>query len=490
MEEIAYGDLLCPSAPDKGTALGLTRKQMLGLMGATAAGSVAASISSSAAGAAVPDTADISDAQTIYRDVCVIGGGSAGTYTAVRLGDLGKSVVVVEAKDRLGGHTETYHDPVTGGTVDIGVIVFEEDPLVRNYFNRFGVGLAPIGGFGSTTTYVDFRTGRRVDYTPPVPTALPAYYQLISQYGPIDTVFDLPDPVPRDLVAPFADFVKKYDVGSVVPLVFQYGQGIGNILDLPALYSINTFGQGVVSNILGGAFLTTSAHNNSLLYERATAYLGDNALLDSQVLRVDRSSSRVRVLVATPEGLRLIVAGKLVVTIPPLLRNFAGFDLDPTECGVFGQFISGAYYTGVVRLSGLPAGVSLSNAAAETPYHLPPLPGLYGVSPTGIPGLYNVKYGSPSPLAEAQVRRDIRTEIERVAKAGTYPVVFQDLEVFSSHTPFELHVTPGAIAGGFYRRLNALQGRNRTYYSGAAFHSHNSTRIWAGTESLLPSIAA
>ena len=74
----------------------------------------------------------------------MIGGGSAGTYTAVRLGDFGKSVVVVEAKDRLGGHTETYHDPVTGGTVDIGVIVFEEDPLVRNYFARFGIDLAPM----------------------------------------------------------------------------------------------------------------------------------------------------------------------------------------------------------------------------------------------------------------------------------------------------------------------------------------------------------
>jgi hypothetical protein len=470
--------------------VGLTRKRMLGLMGATAAGSVAASLAPSAAEAAARGTtADIADAQVIHRDVCVIGGGSAGTYTAVRLGDFGKSVVVVEAKDRLGGHTETYHDPVTGGTVDIGVIVFEEDPLVRNYFGRFGVELGPIGGFGSSTRYVDFRTGQPVDYTPPAPTALPTYYDLINQYGPIDTVFDLPDPVPHDLVAPFADFVRKYDVGSVVPLVFQFGQGIGNILDLPALYSINTFGQGVVSNILGGSFLTTTAHNNSLLYERATAKLGDNVLLDSQVLRVDRSSSGVRVLVATPDGPRLILAGKLVVTSPPLLRNFAGFDLDATERSVFGQFISGAYYTGVVRLSGLPADLSLANAAADTPYHLPPLPGLYGVSPTGIPDLYNVKYGSPSPLPDEQVRRDIRTEIERVAKAGTYPVVFQDLEVFSSHTPFELHVTPEAIAGGFYRRLNALQGHNRTYYSSAAFHSHNSTRIWAGTETLLPSIA-
>ena len=178
------------------------------------------------------------------------------------------------------------------------------------------------------------------------------------------------------------------------------------------------------------------------------------------------------------------------MTSPPLLPNFAGFDLDATERSLFGQFISGAYYTGVVRLSGLPDGVGLNNVAAGTPYHLPPLPGLYGVSPTGIPGLYNVKYGSPAPLPEALVRHSIRADIERVAKAGTYPVVFQDLEVFSSHAPFELHVSPKAIAGGFYRRLNALQGHNRTYYSGAAFHSHNSTRIWAGTETLLPSIAA
>src|SRR5206468_2514329 len=122
----------------KGIALGLTRKRMLGLVGATAAGSVAASLTSSAAAAATgAATSDATGAQVIHRDVCVIGGGSAGTYTAVRLGDLGRSVVVVEAKNRLGGHTETYHDPVTGGTTDIGVVVFEDEPLVRDYFGRF-----------------------------------------------------------------------------------------------------------------------------------------------------------------------------------------------------------------------------------------------------------------------------------------------------------------------------------------------------------------
>ena len=63
--------------------MGLTRKRMLGLMGATAAGSVAASLSSSAVHAAARGSAAaLVGSHVIHRDVCVIGGGSAGTYAA------------------------------------------------------------------------------------------------------------------------------------------------------------------------------------------------------------------------------------------------------------------------------------------------------------------------------------------------------------------------------------------------------------------------
>jgi flavin-dependent amine oxidoreductase len=461
--------------------MGLTRKRVLGLMGGVAAGAAVAGAGSPAAANPV---------RILRRDVCVLGGGSAGTYAAVRLGGLGRSVVVVEAKDRLGGHTETFHDPAGGATVDMGVVVWEDEPLVHDYFGRFDVGLTRIAGGGGTTMYVDFRTGRPVDYTPPAPAALPAYLETVSRFGPIDTVIDLPDPVPPELVAPFAEFVRRHDFGSVVPLVFNYGQGIGDVLGLPALYAINTFGPGVARNILARSFLTTAARDNSLLYERATAHLGEDVLLEARAVRAERSAAGVRVLVTTPDGPCLIVARELLVTAPPLPRSFEGFDLDPAERAVFGQFVPGAYYTAVARLSGLPAGVSLGNVAAETPYHLPPLPGLYGVGPTAAPGLYNVKYGSPVPLRDAVVRREIRAGLERVARAGTYPVVFEGLEAYSSHTPFELHVPPRAIADGFYRRLNALQGHRHTYYAGAALASHNSTRIWTALERLLPAIGA
>ena len=192
-------------ATGKGTAMGLTRKRMLELMGATAAGSVAASLTSSTAGASA-------GGPVIRRDVCVIGGGSAGTYTAVRLGDLGR-------ERGRGGVEEPprrpHRDPPRPGHR-------RHRRHRRDRVRGRSPGprlLRPVrGGARADRWRWRRRAARRTStsapadrstYTPPVPIALPAYYELISQYGPIDTVFDLPDPVPPDLVAPFADYVTQ-----------------------------------------------------------------------------------------------------------------------------------------------------------------------------------------------------------------------------------------------------------------------------------------
>jgi hypothetical protein len=44
---------------------------------------------------------DFSADDTITRDVCVIDRGSGGTYAVIGLKDRGKSVIVIEKKDRL-----------------------------------------------------------------------------------------------------------------------------------------------------------------------------------------------------------------------------------------------------------------------------------------------------------------------------------------------------------------------------------------------------
>ena len=41
-----------------------------------------------------------------------------------------------------------------------------------------------------------------------------------------------------------------------------------------------------------------------------------------------------------------------------------------------------------------------------------------------------------------------------------------------------------------YAKLNALQGENRTWWTGARWQTNHSSPIWSFTDSLLPAIAA
>lgn len=438
----------------------------------------------------------------IERDVCIIGGGSAGTYSAVALKDAGKSVVVLERKQRLGGHTETYVDPSTGIPTDIGVVVFHQLPVVTDYFARFNVPIIQLPGdaFASTNVNFDFRTGQIQTFSEPTQAengqALAGYFgylqQLKATYFDLDRSFDLPNPVPADLTLKFRDFVAKYGFGPMVRTAFQFGQGTGDILNMPTVYLLKVFSAQVVSSIFGGSFMVCPL-GNSTIYEAATQFLGNDVVFGAEVLHVERDKKGVTVSVDSPQGRQVIKAKKLIVTAPPTLDTLCGFDLDPVERATLGRLRSNYYYTGLLELEGVPAGLSVTNGKNSSLYNLPDLPGIYGISPTRVPGLWNVKFGSTVPLTDFDVKATIVSQIRRLSDATYFPTRPRVLEIvtFSAHTPFELHVRGDEIAQGFYGNLNALQGRNRTYYTGATFQSHDSSLIWQYTkDTVLPLVLA
>jgi NAD(P)-binding Rossmann-like domain len=467
-----------------------SRREVLKVLATSAAALTAAGIPRDA----------LASAPVIVRDVCVIGGGGAGAYAAVRLREEGKSVVVIERSSKLGGHAETYRSSPSAAPIDIGVQIFPDLPIVHDYFDRFSVPLVsnPSSGGSGTTVTVDFRTGQPLTAYSPSPAelgqALGTYLQLVStRYAFLDANgYQLPTSgaVLDELLLPFKDFAALHGLNALVPLFFQFEQGYGSLLNTTALYVLKNLSASVIGGILGGSFVAPPTGVSSL-YDAVADELGDDVLLSAKVVAAIRcGNARAYLLVSTSRGLRIVDCKKLLVTAPPTPASFQGFDLDAAELDVFRRFKPNFYYTAVLRLSGLPAGYTLSNAAPETFQNIAPMPGIFSIGPSPTPGLFNCKYGSTSALSDAQVRSDIKKSVERVRAPGLGRIRVEDFAIFKSHSPYALMASPTDIRGGFYASLQALQGRNNTFYAGAAHQTHSSAAIWAYVEGLLPALAA
>lgn len=277
-----------------------------------------------AAAALIERDTDISPQNILNVDVCVIGGGAAGTYSAIKSKDLNKTVVVVEQKDRLGGHTRTYVDLGSNRSIELGVAEWQDTPIVRSWFGRFNVPLYQYNFTipGVTSEYVDFQTGQIA--TPKQGDLLgawDAFQTQVAKYPFLDYSLDsVPSPIPVDLLLRFGQFITKYNLQDAVPYLSLYGQGWGNFVTLPTLLAIKYFPPSFFSpaSLYSGAPGALAAKDNSLIYEKATKELGSNVLLSSTVLCMDRSAADlVKIKVQTPSGKKFIRAKKLISAIPP-----------------------------------------------------------------------------------------------------------------------------------------------------------------------------
>lgn len=442
----------------------------------------------------------------IARDVVVVGGGSGGTHAAIRLKDKGKSVVVVEKSHKLGGHVETYTDPQTRQTVDMGAVIWHNTTYVTEYFKRLDIPLTRSQFFTAAEFDHDLRTGKQINRSyKPTPgessAAFAAYGAQLAKYPQLNDGIILPSPVPEDLYMPFGKFIEKYNLTGALLNMYNFNWGTGDILSNPTLEQMRYWGFNMIRS-LGTGFLTTARHNSSEIYTKAESVLSSSSsvLLNSEVVFSSRTEGRtgVQLIVSTPKGYKLILAKKLLVAIPPKLDFVAPLDLSRTEKDLFGKYISAGYYVSLVRKSGFPNNTAVSNAAQDTPYNFPHLPAVYSISPSGVDGVEIVYSGTPQskksfPWADDAVKADIIRSIKALQKMN--PDKFQQTEPevieYYSHAPYFLQVSAEEIKNGFYSKLYALQGQRNTYWTGAAWRVQDSSEIWKYTDTqVLPKLLA
>ncbi|KAJ5753047.1 hypothetical protein N7520_009964 [Penicillium odoratum] len=432
---------------------------------------------------------DYASEDIIIRDVAVIGGGSSGTYGAINLHRRGQSVVVVEKEAVLGGHTNTYTVPATGTTIDYGVQAFWNISVTQDYLSYLGVPVTEYTGYKRTDVYADFQTGQQLNVTSS--SNYTAYSTQLQKYPYLEYSWDLPDPVPEELLLPFAEFLEEYQLEDVGYNVYYGAQGFSNVLDQLTANVFKIFDGSFIDALSGGD--VRGLRSNGEIYTKASVVLGTNVLFSSQVIAANRSvnGTGVRLVVQTPTGNKLIVASKLLVSIPPLLNNMKSYDLTDRELSLFSRWNYSGYYTILVNNTGLPSGYRFNNANAAGLCNIPKLPAPYQVTETDSPGIFYIWYGSPYVMEEAAVKDDVIAVIRRLQ--GTVHVnvsTVPNFLAFNSHTPFKLVVDADSIRDGFYRDLKGLQGYRNTWYTGAAVISHSSAILWNFTDALLSEMTA
>lgn len=444
---------------------------------------------------------------TLYYDVAVIGGGSGGVYTAMGLVDQGKTVAVIEKQGRLGGHAHTYTDPQTGLPINYGVQVLHNNDLVKEYFARFGLNTttSPVGGSSSLTQLAaDFNNGKALTNVSissdpaAIGSALATYGSIAASYASyLADGFNLPDEVPEDLLMPFGEFVVKYNISAGLPTIFQINQGIGNILDLPTIYTFQYLPVDTLIYLQNG-FIVPADGKMTTLYDAAAAELGDDVFLNSNVVSVDRtSSSNVTITLSTPTGTKTIIASRLVMAIQPTIDNLSSFlDLTAEEIDIFSRFTHAGYWPMLVNNTGIPDNIQVNYYDPNTPFNIPRMPSGYVLSPTVIPGLKTFYYGSgqtsgPNPSKE-EVRAQMTAGIARLIAGGAVGNVtsMPNVVALEDHGAFCLQVSAEEIKAGFYKKMNTLQGKGNTFWTGATWIAHDSAQIWRFSKGLLPNITA
>jgi monoamine oxidase len=302
----------------------VTRRGLLGT--ALAGGAAAATVP---VGSARAQTATVRQA-----DAVVIGGGLAGLTAARELVKAGRSVVVLEARDRVGGRTLN-RDLGSGKVTEVGgQFVGPTQNRIIALADELGVARFPGYNPGQAVYVAGGLVTRYDGDIPPDPLGLPDLAQAVlrlddmSKKVPVDAPWEAADTRAWD-----AQTMETWLRGSTVNaqravdifnLFFNSAFG-GQAADASLLFTlaqIAGFGDernpGTIERGIGGkggAQDSRFVGGSQVVSVRAAQQLGRRVVLSSPVRRIEQSATGVTVL----SDACTVKAGRAIVAIPPPL---------------------------------------------------------------------------------------------------------------------------------------------------------------------------
>lgn len=268
---------------------------------------------------------------TVDADVVVVGAGVAGLVTVRRIQAAGHSVVVVEARDRVGGRT--LNDEVDGITVEVGgQWVGPGQDRINALIAELGLVTHPTYDNGASVFELGgTRKVSKGDNPPLNPLALAELLRAQRQVGKVARhhparrlPWNAPDAARLDEQT-FASWirrtVKTHDARAFYEIVCQavFATEPENLSSAPAHAVLPGVGQGLERLIgtTGGAQQDRVVGGTVLVCEQLAQALGDAVHLAEPVRRIDHGDDGVTV----HTDAATYRAHRAVVAIPPTLAG-------------------------------------------------------------------------------------------------------------------------------------------------------------------------
>jgi monoamine oxidase len=435
-------------------------------------------------------------AETVSADVAVIGAGLAGLTAARAFAAAGRSVVVLEARDRVGGRTLN-HD-IGGGYVAEagGEFVGPTQDRIRALAAAVGVDV-----FDAYDTGQDiYRNGAtRLKYSdtgllgtaPPDPAILADIVKLTQQ---IDSMAATVSPV-QPWTHPKGAQWDALSLESWVRNNSLNGDGIMGVLspftealyggeprDISLLFTLayvaaagNQTTKGTIErlfNVRNGAQQSRIVGGSQLISQRVAAALGSAVRLASPVRRITQTGTGVVV----ESDAVTVTAARVVVAVPPTLSARIAYDpLLPAARDLLAQRmamgalmkVEAVYPTPFWRAGKLTGQFLDTSGPVGYAFDNSPPDGARGVLAGFVGGRQNLTYG-PMPATA-----------RRAAVLTQYATVFADERFLSPSDFFDMDWTTEEWSRG---GPTALMGTGTLTAFGPALRAPVGRIHWAGTE--------